>query len=183
MAKLAIAVFALALIVLGSGGHALAQTPTPPQTVTYAAGWNLVAFPAGTSLAGIQGSLYTWQPGDTSYEIVQPSQGAKNGLGYWVYFPSKTTVTLAAGSNATMQVTLPAGQWAMLGDPSGTEFASIQGMDAAYTYNPAGGYSANVSCGLPVPGVVCAQLGPGDGVWVYSAAGATISIALHPFPL
>ena len=169
------------LLVLGRGGFARAQAPTAPQTFTYSAGWHLAAFPSGTNLSAITGPLYTWQPGDTSYETVQPSQGAKNGLGYWAYFASPTTITLAAGSNTPTQLNLPAGQWAIAGDPSGAEFAMISGIDMAYTYDPTNGYvSVLGACGgaAPPPGVTphCAFLSAGQGVWIYSAAGSTVSI-------
>src|SRR5487761_1470220 len=119
MRKLTVALVLLAVLLLGQHRPAAAQTPTAGFSFTVPAGWNLLALPAGTNLSGVAGPLYTWQPGDTSYEVIQPSRGTKNGLGYWVYYPAPTKVTLAAGSMATMQLSMSAGQWAMLGAPSG----------------------------------------------------------------
>jgi hypothetical protein len=42
---------------------------------------------------------------------------------------------------------------------------SIQGADIAYTYDPASGFSR------------ATQLQPGQGAWVYSAAGGTITLS------
>lgn len=168
------------LLVLGRGSSARAQAPIAPQTLTYSAGWHLVAFPSGTNLSGIVGPLYTLQPGDTSYETIQTSQGTKNGLGYWAYFASPTAITLAAGTTTQVQLNLPAGEWAMVGDPSGTEFAVINGIDAAFTYDPTNGYVSALGCGpATTPGITshCALLSSGQAAWIYSAAGSTVSIA------
>ena len=163
------------LVSQGSGAH----------TVTYSPGWNLVALPAGTNLSGLAGPLYTWQAGDTGYETIQLSQGTKTGLGYWAYVPARTTLTLAAGSNTSTQISLPAGQWDMIGDPSGSEFAIVNGVDVAYAYDPINGYTSALGCGVaPAPGIVvhCAVLSPGEGAWIYSAAGSTVNISMVTAP-
>jgi hypothetical protein len=66
--------------------------------LTFPAGWNLVSFPAGTNHSNVQGPLYTLQAGDTSYEVIQPSQGTKNGVDCWVYLAAPTSITLGAGT-------------------------------------------------------------------------------------
>lgn len=177
MRKGATCLLALMLALLGRQPHGHAQTLTSGIEVTFPAGWNLVSLPAGTSLSGIAGPLYTFQPGDTSYETVQPAQGTRSGVGYWAYFPADTTVTLATGNNAPMQMPLPAGQWVMIGDPSGAQWATVSGTDAAYYYDTRSGYTSGVNCISQ-----CTNIAPSEGVWVYSAAGATLTITLNPMP-
>lgn len=176
--KLTIALVVLVGFLLSQHHPAAAQTPTAGLSIAFPAGWNLVSFPAGTSLSSLPGPLYTLQPGDTNYEVVQPSQGSKNGVGYWAYFAAPTTLILGAGSTASMQVALPPRQWAMLGNPSGgSEFAKISGIDSACYYDPRSGYN----CG-PCTVAQCVQLNPGQGAWVYSASGGIATISLVEFP-
>jgi hypothetical protein len=177
--KLVIPRIALVLLLPGPGGHARAQTPPAGMGIEFSAGWNVVSLPAGTNLSGVQGPLYTLQPGDTSYEAVQPSQGTKNGVGYWAYFPAPTLIYLGAGSTAPMQVSLPAGQWVMLGDPSGTgdNWATISGIDATYHYDSQYGWLFGLNCSPR-----CTIIAPAEGVFVYSAAGGTATITVMPPP-
>ena len=177
MRKLSLCLLALMLSLLGRQPHAHAQAPAGGIEVTFPAGWNLVSLPAGTSLSGIPGPLYTFQSSDAGYETVQPAQGTRTGFGYWAYFPADTTLTLAAGTNAPTQIPLPAGQWVMLGDPSGTQWANIAGVDAAYYYDTRSGYTSGLNCVAQ-----CTNVAPSEGVWVYSAEGTTLTIALNPMP-
>ena len=156
------------LLTLGVGSAKQVDGQTPPggQTVTYNAGWNLVAFPPGTDTTRVQGPLYTLQPGDTAYETVQPGGNTQSCVGYWAYFPTTTRVALGAGDTASCSITVPAGQWAMLGNPSGAGGGGVSGAEAVYAYDPAGGYQSRLY----------AQLSPGQGAWVFSARGGTITI-------
>jgi hypothetical protein len=132
--------------------------------VTYAAGWNLVAFPQLTVLTKVSGPLYTMQPGDTDYENVDPTQGTQSGYGYWAYFAASTSVTLDTGG--TFYATLaPAGQYIMVGNPSGSTAAVVSGGDLVYTYDPVAGYNQT-----PI-------LNPGQGAWVLSNAGGPITVS------
>ena len=74
------------------------QPVAPPvsgtgSTVTYHAGWNLVAGPRGTSFAAASSSIYTYLPTDSSYEAIPASEPAYDAYGYWAYFPKDTTVS------------------------------------------------------------------------------------------
>jgi hypothetical protein len=141
-----------------------AQAQSPGSSVTYNTGWNLVAFPPSTDLSQVQASLYTMQAGDTDYETIDPSQGTQSGFGYWAYFYSPTTINLAAGSSDLYAVLPPPGQYIMVGDPSGSLPALISGADVVWTYDPVAGYANS------------ALINPGQGAWVYSAAGNAITV-------
>ena len=134
----------------------------------YPAGPNLVAFPPGTDFSAA-GTLYTLQPGDTAYEATPAGQGTIAGFGYWAtiapanqagYMP----VTLAVGSDAPYSITAPPGSWIMVGDPSGLLPASVQGADAAYTFDPATGYQTATT------------LQPGQGAMVISSGGGVVTV-------
>ena len=130
-------------------------------TVTYGPGWNLIATPPGTTIPGPLGPFYTLQPGDSTYRQVQNPQ---RGYGYWVYFSDTTTAKLAPGSSSPYTVNAPAGQWIMVGDPSGTGPATVSGADAVYTYDPVNGYQK------------ASTLKPGQGAWVLSNSGGPITL-------
>jgi hypothetical protein len=152
----------------GGSGRATAQVtatagPLPGRgvNVSYPAGWNLIAVPENTMLPAPQGPLYTFQAGDTAYETVQNTQ---SGLGYWAYFSSPATATLASGSPQSVTKSLPAGQYVMLGNP-GSFPATVKGADVVYAYDPATGYQQTTT------------LQPGQGAWVLSTNGGTVTIS------
>lgn len=149
------------VLLVGASTHARAQAGN---TVTYAAGWNLVSGPLGTDFSSVDGSLSTLQPADSDYETIPPTQGTLPGYGYWAYFDNDTTVTLGSGTVDEYDVTLSAGQWVMVGDPSGTQAATISGADQVYTYDPVNGFASN------------STLQPGQGAWVFSANGGTVAV-------
>ena len=150
------------------------RVATSDASVQYLAGWNLVAAPAGTILPA-DGSLYTLQPGDSGYETVPAAAGVQAGEGYWAYFSAGTTVVLPSAEPDAYQTDAPAGVWFLVGNP-GAVPARLDGADAAYTYDPAAGYT-------PVD-----LLQPGRGAFVYVAAGGAITLtpaadAIHPVPI
>lgn len=167
LAALMVTTAVCGLLALGTPA-ARAQAPTPitsGSAVTYATGWNLVAFPGGTDLSQVTGPFYTWQPADTNYETIDPTQQAtSSGFGYWAYFSSSTTLTLGAGSNDFYAVLAPAAQYIMIGNPSGTESAVVSGADAVDSYDPVAGYGTS-----PI-------LNPGQGAWVISNSGGPITV-------
>ncbi|HTE83363.1 MAG TPA: hypothetical protein VK821_01360, partial [Dehalococcoidia bacterium] len=140
------------------------STPSPGNSVTFAAGWNLVAFPQNTDLSKVTSSLFTMQPGDTDYETVDPTQGTQTGFGYWAYFASSTAVTLDAGGSFYATIA-PAGSYIMVGNPSGITAAVVSGADLVYTYDPVAGYNQS-----PL-------LNPGQGAWVLSNNGGPITVS------
>jgi PKD repeat protein len=146
------------LTVSGSGGGSL---PGQGINVPYQPGWNLVAVPLNTTIPGPLGPMYTYQAGDTAYEMVQNTQP---GLGYWVFFNAPTTATLVAGSPQSVSLPIPAGQWVMVGNP-GSFPATVRGADVVFVYNPSSGYQATTT------------LQPGQGAWVFSNSSGTVTIA------
>jgi plastocyanin len=152
--------------VTSSGGVSVspAAAAAPSASVSYSAGWNLVAGPAGTTIAGTSGPLYTLRGGDTSYETVASGAPLSAGAGYWAYFNATTTMSVPATGTQSMSVQLPAGQFVMVGDPGGTP-VTVTGADTVLTYDAANGYQ-------PVT-----KLNPGQGAWAFSANGGTLAMS------
>lgn len=153
----------------GQTGQASTQVivsaaPVPGVSITYPAGWNLIGVPPNTTLPAAQSSLYTYQAGDTAYQVAQSPQP---GTGYWIYFAAPATVTLPFTGPQVITRTLPAGQFVMVGNP-GSAAAILSGADVAYTYDSATGYQPTN------------QIPPGQGAWVLSNAGGTLTITSGP---
>lgn len=149
---------------IGAFELASSAPPSTGTTVTYQGGWNLVGGPTGTMLTGISGALYTFQANDTNYETFSTSTPIQAPQGFWAFFSATTTVTLPTVSAQRLTVPLPANHFIMVGNPGDT-LATINGMDFAYTYSPSTGY------------VLATTLNPGQGAWVFSARGGTLTIA------
>ena len=149
--------------VTGTATSAIQIAPAPGATVTYAAGWNLVAGPTGTMISGNAGPLYTFQAGNTNYQVIPNGTALTAPQGYWAYFPTATSQGIPKASPQSLTIQLPAGQFVMIGNAGNTN-ATVTGADIVYTYTPAGGYQNT------------ATLPPGAGAWAYSANGATITI-------
>jgi hypothetical protein len=108
--------------------------------------------------------LYTYQPGDTNYEVLGADEPLVQPEGYWAYFGSTGYETLPVRGPQTLTLNLPALQWVMIGNPRGTP-ATVTGADAVYVYSGSGGY------------VAASTLSPGEGAWAISTSGGTISIS------
>ncbi|MGI8553817.1 MAG: hypothetical protein ACR2PL_23965 [Dehalococcoidia bacterium] len=158
---LTLALCALAFGLLGSRSVSAQNTPIVPVFP----GWNLISAPAGTDLSAA-GALYTLQPGDTGYEMVQPAAGTHPGLGYWAFFSNIRPITLTAGDNAPYRVTVAAGQPIQIGNPSGTEVASVSGADVVLAYDAVQGNY------LPTRTLL-----PGQGAWAIANNGGVITVA------
>lgn len=142
---------------------------TPPGiTVTYAAGWNIVAGPTGTTISGAAAPLYTLQPGDTNYETLAPSAGLKPGAGYLAYLPASTSATLPVVSGGSATVQLPPGQFVLIGNPGHTA-ATVTGADVVLVFNSASNSYAPA-----------ATLPAGQGAWAMSNAGGQVTITNSP---
>jgi hypothetical protein len=113
----------------------------PAQTVTYQAGWNLVSGPDGSTLSGATGYLYTLQPGDSNYVVLPVTAPLRGCWGYWAYFPAGGSLMASEDTTTRCDVPTLPGQWVMIGNPSPSQTLSFSGIDFAYTYDPAGGYS------------------------------------------
>lgn len=138
--------------------------PSGP-TATYQPGWNLVGAPAGTTYTQAANPLYNFPAGATAYVSVPNTQAVAGGQGYWAYFGQTTTVALTGSSSSSGSVSAPAGQYVMIGNPSATQTLTIHGADVSYTFNPAtNGY------------VAATTLTPGQGAWVLSNAGGTVTV-------
>jgi PKD repeat protein len=152
-------------VVVSAAAPTATATPTGP-SVLYPTGWNLVAGATGQTFPGASGPLYTFQAGDTDYETLPQGSPISAGRGYWAYFNAPTNVPLAASTQSSITVNAPAGQFIMVGNPSQTQTMTVRGADVVYLFDPtANMYTANT------------VLQPGKGAWVYSEAGATITIA------
>lgn len=152
-----------------TGSSTSASSPTASSSasgssVAYLSGWNIIAGPTGTTPAGVLGSFYTIQSGDSSYETLS-NQSLQAGEGYWVYFPVAISSPLPPVGSQTVTVPLPAGQFVLIGNP-GTTPATVSGADLVLTFDPGGnGYVATTT------------LAPGQGAWAISQSGGTAIIA------
>jgi hypothetical protein len=153
-------VFALAAMALFL---TLAPAAAQMASVTVGPGCQLIAG-RGDPLAGINAPVYTWQPGDTTYEIGSSSTPLKAGLGYWICPPNAVTVDLSAGSSLPTSVTVAPKQWVLIGDPSGVQAAEVTGAGDVFTYDPSAGYQQS------------STLLPGQGAWAASLLGGTITV-------
>src|SRR5437660_27597 len=90
---------ALKLAAAGIGLAALPKALKPARSaqaqaaITYPPGWNLVSGPVGSTLNGASGNLYTLQPGDDRYEVLNVSTPLQACWGYWAYFPNGGSLT------------------------------------------------------------------------------------------
>src|SRR5581483_1876389 len=146
--------------VLGSAaGAALAQSGF---SVTFHAGYNMIAVPAGTADLGA-GALFHYRHDLGDYEQLT-QQGAAAGAGYWAAFDQDVNVNLGDGSQQAVTISAAAGAWVMIGDPSGDHFARVSGADVVYTYDPQAGY------------VQAPSLQPGQGAWALVGASGRVSV-------
>jgi subtilisin family serine protease len=145
---------------------ATGNSGAPAGAVLYHRGWNLVAAPAGTHFPASAGAMFTLQPGDDGYQSLQPGDALKAGFGYWAYFASDTTVPFAANGAETYSLTVPASQFVLIGNPSGTKELTVTGADLVYVYDPISGSYTQTN-----------KLEPGQGAWVISVAGGTVTVS------
>jgi PKD repeat protein len=182
-----LAVFDASSGVSGSGGTTAVVSPwgsapplqvtTPPAAapapvtagapvVRYPAGWNLVAGPAGTSFPQALGVLYTWQPGDSTYETLPSAAGVQAGAGYWAYFPQAVSVNMGGTSTDTALINLSPGEVVLAGNPSASAIITIRGADMAMAYDAPSGRYRSVQ-----------TLSPGSAAWVSIGSGGTVTLS------
>ncbi len=135
-------------------------------TVTYHAGWNLVAGPRGTVFTGASGSLYTYLPTSTAYEPFPASSPSYDGYGYWAYFPQTTTIQLAGAGSTFFSADGDPGQWFLIGNENGTTPMQVMGADTVETYNPQTGQYQQTT-----------TLQPGQAAWVKVGKDGQIAAA------
>jgi hypothetical protein len=134
------------------------------QEITFPAGWNLIGSFGGPSSIGNDGPLYTFQDGDTAYEVIASGTELAANEGYWVYFDTSTVVTLFTVIPEMAQIALPAGAWILIAN-NGEATATVTGADLVYVYSPITGAQATTT------------LDPGQGAWAFSANGGTATIS------
>lgn len=139
-----------------------ADVPTGA-TVSYDAGWNLVALPSGTLLPAGVGPAFTLSPDGDSYDQLGAG-GAIGGRAEWVYFPQRTSLTLGpTAAESSRRLTTP-GQALLVGNPSSDATVAIGGAEAAFTYDPTHGWAA------------VTELAPGHGALVEADAGGSVTL-------
>ena len=154
----------------GPTGGTPSPTPTATSgcaTVTYAAGYNLAGGPSGTVLNGAAGSLFTFQAGDSAYQTLPVTASLSGGVGVWAFFFTPTTVTLPCVGKQTQLIVLPVNHFIMVANPGDTP-ATVSGADLVDTFNPATNTYTTVTG--------TATLAPGQGAWVFSRAGGSLTI-------
>jgi len=152
--------------IFGPGGFYFGPTPPPPpsigvNTIQLPPGWNLIGGGIGTTISGTPGPLYTYQNGN--YQIVNVGTGLTPGLGYWAYLPTGGSITIPSVTLQPQSIPLPGGQWTMIGNPTSSP-VQVFGGDVVYTYSPTSNYQ------------ITTTLQPGEGAWIYSFSGGTLTI-------
>jgi len=139
------------------------------ESVALAPGWNLVDSLVGQAVASDPN--FYWN--GTTY-LTTGAPNAANAE--WVYSAEGSTVTVPIVSNPSTSVTLAPQTWGMIGNPlTLSATVTLQAGDAAFTYN------STTNRYQPVSGSTL-TLSPGQGAWLYSAAGGTYTIGMAPPP-
>lgn len=141
-----------------------------PGLTAYQLGWNLVGAPEGFILGYIDGPLYTLAAGQAEYTAVAVGTPLKATVGYWAHIIDIRDQLIPQVAEDTYTITLPAGQFVMVGNPFDLS-ANIIGADIVYTYNS----------GEPNPYIEETLLRAGQGAWVYSVSGGTVTISDKAF--
>ncbi len=142
-----------------------ASPDAPPETVTYAAGWNLIGVPDGTVLPDTSGPILAYDPVSNAYTAVPAGTPLRAGTGYWVYFDAVATVVLPVVGPVNAEIPLPSGRYVLVGNPGQAPVALV-GRGLGYIFDPvSGSYESSL------------YLEPGQGAWVYSSVGGTLKLA------
>lgn len=160
---------ALLAALLFAGGRARPDVIAQDEaTVTYHAGWNIVAAPAGSLVGKVNGPIYALGPGADSYDAISPEQ-LLGGRAAWVYFAQDTTITLGRSAAEYSRTIVQANQYVLAGDPSGSEAVAVNGPGVtAFTYDPALGYTQT------------AELRPGQGAFLIADQDGAITLGKAP---
>lgn len=154
----------IALSLLSMAAHRLERVSAQAgSTVSFDAGWNLVALPSGTVLPSGAGPAFTLSPDGTAYEQVSAG-GAIGGRAQWVFFQQNTSLTLGPTAAQSSRRLAAPGQSLLIGNPSSDLTLDIGGANDAYSYDPAHGWTSVTA------------LAPGQGALVQ--VGATGSVTL-----
>jgi uncharacterized protein YkwD len=145
-------------------------------TVSYDAGWNLVALPSGTVLPAGVGPAFTLSPDGTAYEQLAAG-GAIGGRAQWVYFPQSTSLTLGPSAAEFSRRLAAPGQSLLVGNPSSDATLEIGGAEQAYRYDPVHGWTA-VTALAPGQGALV-QVGAAGSVTLGQASGDALDARLR----
>jgi hypothetical protein len=153
------------VLMLGTlAAPARAQTATV--SASYAAGWNMVGGPVGTDFSGAT-ALFIYTP--NGYDTA-PSRQADLCMGYWAYFNTGVTLSLATpGANlgSSLPCDLQPG-WNMIGNP----FAGVALLPSgtiAFRWDPAIAAYRQVG-----------SIPPGGAVWIYADSATSITLQQGP---
>ncbi len=156
-------------------------------SVSYGAGWQLVAGPTGSSVRGAVGPLYTFQAGDRSYQTLPASQPLVGGRGYWAFLPSGGTIVTGDGA-APCAASVSADQgWVLIGNPSPTHRAIVLDRDQPLALAEVLVYDAEARAyrsilrriyveGGPVAELASADLEPGQAAWLRLSTDGMVTI-------
>lgn len=141
-------------------------------------GRHLIGGPTGTVIAAADGPLLAYDPQTNDYRAVPQGEPLEAGRGYWVRFRTErptddVLVELAATSDEELDVPLPAGKYALIGNPF-LRNARVEGGDFLYRFTDR--YAMTDLRRSP------GELRPGEGAWVYSQAGGTLRLRETPLP-
>lgn len=145
------------------------QTAATPAgtSVTYPAGWNLVAGPRATGFSGAANPIYTLLDGDPGYRVLPASTPAESGFGYWAYFRQATTVRLSGAGGPFYSAPAQPGDWFMIGNDNATTPMRVLNASQVLVYDPqSASYKASDI------------LQPGQGAWVEAGTGGEVDVAL-----
>lgn len=162
---------ALALIcALGVAHHAVARDAGPGARfayVTFNAGWNIVSFARGGDYSGevirqhSDNVLYTLRPNVAAYAVAGPATTLP-GYGYWLHVSTKFQVLLDVSDIESTTLNVPAGQCALVGNPSTKGSAHVRGADRVYEFSPiTNAYIATSLIGVGRGALVCNDTGGG----------------------
>jgi hypothetical protein len=152
---------AAAIICLGLLIAPITHAQQSPSAVgSYAAGWNMVGGPPGTTFTGAT-AFYAYGPG--GYITISAPTAGSSCQGYWAKFPTATTIRLPLSIGPIQDCPVAAG-WNLLGNPfSGP--AALPPDLTAYYWNPAKN-AYDVVTIIPT----------GGAVWIYEAAPTTVEL-------
>ena len=133
-----------AISVLGAWSHGAARALGPSANfayVTFNPGWNIVSFAGGGDYSGdafkqyTDNALYSLRPNATSYETDNPSD-TRAGYGYWLRVNRRFQVVLDLSDRDSATLNVPAGQCAMMGNPSTKGSAHVHGAERVFEFSP-----------------------------------------------
>lgn len=152
--------------------YSLPSSPPPPppssvsvsQTNEYSleAGWNLVDAAIVNDIEPVKSEFWNGY----AYVPNAPSPGNAE----WIDTSHNSTVSIPPPSLSSYSITVAAQTWGMIGNPYTTPVAiTLQPGDKADTYAQGSGYTIDLGTTL--------VLLPGQGAWLFSAAGGSYTVA------